>query len=44
MTLPAKERRRLNAMMAYEHQARERGFLRVAGVDEQGGVHLLAPL
>lgn len=44
MTLPAKERRRLNAMMAYEHQARERGFLRVAGVDEAGRGPLAGPV
>ena len=39
-----KERERQNAMLAFEREARERGFRRVAGIDEAGRGPLAGPV
>ena len=42
--IPARERKRLEAMMQYERQAREWGYLLIAGIDEAGRGPLAGPV
>ncbi|MBI2810022.1 MAG: ribonuclease HII [Candidatus Melainabacteria bacterium] len=42
--IPARERRRLEAMMQYERQAREWGYQLIAGIDEAGRGPLAGPV